>query len=120
MAADTHYGSEAPSFVQEPTWWRLPLGDVEIADLRLRLERDALPFFARFETRDSILQSLRPLRGNTGAGMPNRIVCAILLVHRGETGEAKKMLAAQICEVANKGHTEMHPEYCRAFRFGQD
>lgn len=122
-AADAHYGSETPSFVQEPTccirrrlgmlgpelrdlWWCLPLSDLEIADLRLRLERDALSFFVRFETRDSILRELRQLRGNTGVGMPNRIVCAILLVHRGETGEAKKMLAAQICEAASKGHIE--------------
>jgi hypothetical protein len=85
-------------------WWKLPLGDSGMADLKLRLERDAFPFFARFQTRDSILSELGPLKGNSGAGMPNRIVCAILLAHRGEKEEAKKMLASQIREVANPGH----------------
>jgi len=87
-------------------WWTLPLNNSEIDSLKLRLEHDAFPFFARFETRDFILQELRPLKGNTGAGTPNRILCAILLVHRGEKEEAKGMLANQIREVANKGHAE--------------
>lgn len=71
-----------------------------------RLKQDALPFLARFETRDSILRELTPLKGNTGAGMPNRIVCAILLAHRGEIEAARSMLAAQIREVANPGHAK--------------
>jgi len=121
--ARLQYGAEAPPFVQEPTccirrrlgtlgpshrdlWWTLPLGDPEIADLKLRLEGDAFSFLARYETRDSMLQELWPLKGNSGVGMPNRIVCAILLAHRGDMENAKKMLTAQIREVAKQGHSE--------------
>lgn len=121
-AARIQLGLEARSFISETAccirrrlgmlgpenrdlWWGLPLHGPEVADLRLRLERDAFPFFARFETRDSILKELSPLKGNTGVGLPNRIVCAIILAHRGEAGEAKRMLATQICEVANSGHS---------------
>lgn len=119
--ARAHFGSDTPSFIHEPTccirrrlgslgpeqrdlWWKLPLGWFGISGLKRRLERDALPFLARFETRDFILQELTPLKGNIGGGMPNRIVCAILLAHRGETEAARSMLAAQIREVANPGH----------------
>ena len=122
-AASAQYGSAEPSFVQEPSccirrrlgelgpeqrdlWWKLPLRWFEIPGLKRRLKRDALPFLARFETRDSILQELTPLKGNTGGGMPNRIVCAILLAHRGESEAARAMLAAQIHETANPGHAD--------------
>ena len=131
-----HYGTEAPSFVQEASccvrrrlgnlgpeqrdlWWSLPLGWLGISGLKRRLKQDALPFLARFETRDSILQELTPLRGNTDAGMPNRIVCAILLAHRGENEAARSMLAAQIREVANPGHAKYVQELSDRLALGK-
>ena len=121
--ARTRFGSEPQSFVPEAAccirrrlgtlgpesrdlWWPLPLNTTGIADLRHRIERDVFPFFLRFETRDSILKELTQLKGNLGAGTPNRIVCAILLAHRGESEAARLMLELQIREVANPGHAK--------------
>jgi len=90
-AARAHFGCEEPSFVQEASccirrrlgelgpesrdlWFDLPLSGSGVAGLKLRVERDAFSFFARFQTRDCILEELKPLKGNTGLGLPNRIV----------------------------------------------
>jgi hypothetical protein len=125
--ARVEYGPNGRSFVQEPEccvrhrlgtlgpehrdlWWDLLPNGPSAESLQLRLERDALPFLARFETRDSVFQELSRLKGNSGAGMPPRLVCAILLVHRGQDTKAKETLAAQIREAMNKGH-KGHADY---------
>jgi hypothetical protein len=125
--ARVEYGPNERSFVQEPEccvrhrlgtlgpehrdlWWDLLPNGPSAANLQLRLERDALPFLARFETRDSVFQELARLKGNSGLGMPPRLVCAILLVHRGQDAKAKETLAAQIREAMNKGH-KGHADY---------
>ena len=73
--ARVEYGPNERSFVQEPEccvrhrlgtlgpehrdlWWDLLPNGPSAASLQLRLERDALPFLARFETRDSVFQEL--------------------------------------------------------------
>jgi hypothetical protein len=116
-------GPHKRSFVQEPEccvrhrlgslgpehkdlWWDLPLDGPSTAELRLRLERDALAFLARFETLQSVLVELGRLKGSSGLGLPPRIVCAILLAHRGEIEQAKELLTAQVRETANRGHAE--------------
>ena len=127
--AGVEYGPKKRSFVQEPEccvrhrlgmlgaerrdiWWDLLSDGQSAANLQLRLERDALPFLARFETRDFVFQELSRLKGNSGLGMPPRLVCAILLVHRGQNAKAKETLAAQIREAMDKGH-KGHVEYVR-------
>lgn len=121
--ADAYYGGPTRSFVQEPEccvrqrlgmlgsehrdrWWGLPLDKESWSDLGLRLERDALPFLERFETRDALFEELRNLPGNFGAGLPPRIVCAVVLVRRGEIENARQMLATQVREVDMPGHTK--------------
>jgi hypothetical protein len=87
-------------------WWDLPARPKATADLRTRIERDAFPFLARFESRDSVLQELGRAEEVSGVGGPPRIVCAIILAHRGQVENARNLLATQIRLAADPKHTE--------------
>lgn len=90
-------------------WWNITV-DGEIADeIARRLERDAFPFLARFESRDAILAELRPVADPFYVGTPPRIICAIILASRGQRAEARELLALQVVETRNPGH----PAYVR-------
>jgi Domain of unknown function (DUF4304) len=123
-----HGGGEARSYVQEyhccvrarlgelgpehaDVWWEI-LSDGALADeMRLRLDRDALPFLARFQSRDAILREWGGA-GSTASGSagPPRIHCAIILAVRGRMEDARMLLAEQARETRNPGH----PAYVRA------
>jgi hypothetical protein len=87
-------------------WWAARVDEDTLADLRLRLERDAIAFLARFETRDEILVELMGRRENYGSGGAPRIVSAIILANRGQIDEARKLLETQVVSVAEPRHTE--------------
>lgn len=85
-------GSLGPEHVD--IWWNLQrdnklvesLGD----ELRSRIENDAFPFLARFETRDALLKELL----DPAAKQPRaRVDCAIILAARGQVKEARDILA---------------------------
>jgi hypothetical protein len=92
-------------------WWRIR-DDYQLADeLRKRLERDAFPFFSRFETRDALLSELLHATDRTFVGSPPRIICAIILAVRGCQEDARALLATQIRD--DQSHPQ-HAEYVRA------
>jgi len=102
--ARVEYDPNERSFVQEPECCvRHRLGTLgpEHRDLWWDLLRNGP---------SAVFQELSRLKGNSGAGMPPRLVCAILLVHRGQDAKAKETLAAQIREAMNKGH-KGHADY---------
>jgi hypothetical protein len=121
--AKHRFGSEAKAFVQEYSccirsrlgslggeesdlWWRNDAGDEVLPDLIARLDRDGLPFLARYATRDAILRELKGKSENPGfCFSPPRIITAIILVERGERAEAKRLLAEQAGETGVKGHS---------------
>jgi hypothetical protein len=120
-------GGEAHSFVQEPyccvrarlgelgpehedRWWELQQSDEVTAELWERLKRDGFPFLGRFETRDAILMEWLHIANSPYADNPARIVCAIILVKRGQQADARALLAAQARETRNPGH----PAYVRS------
>lgn len=76
-------------------WWDLQRDD-KLAEslgdeLRSRIENDAFPFLARFETRDALLKELLdPAAKQPGA----RANCAIILAARGQVKEARDILVA--------------------------
>ena len=89
----------------EDMWWTLGVPYDGAAEVCHRIERDALPFLARFETRDALLNqwTLDTPNPYTG-GKPPRIVCAIILAVRGRRDEARSFLVAQAREHRNHPH----------------
>lgn len=94
---------------QADIWWDIRLDDAIVGEIRQRLERDAFPFFDRFETRDAILTEWQRAASSPFAGAP-RIVCAVILAERGQIADARALLAEQARETKNPGH----PAYVRA------
>ncbi len=85
-------------------WWNLDSVHEQAAEVFQRVERDALPFLAQFETRDAILQlwmredaSLSSLERQR-----QRIACAIILAIRGQGEEARSILSALLREEPSK------------------
>ncbi len=75
-------------------WWDLPGNQKTETDLWRRFETNALPFLARLESRDLLLQEFE---ANPEIGGPgSRITRAIMLVARGLTEPAKSLLSEQI------------------------
>ena len=122
-----HGGGEAKSWVQEyhccvrtrlgrasgekrDIWWHARVEDVVIDDVRRRLEQGGLPFLERFSTRDKILAEWDDRSENSGAGIPPRIVMAIILAERSQKDRARALLARQALETRNPGH----PAYVRS------
>jgi hypothetical protein len=91
-------------------WWKLEDNVMLEGDMRLRLERDALPFLDQFGSRDAILHEWKDLSRNMGFSNPPRIVCAIILFHRGEREQARHLLSLQ----AQESHNPSHPAYVRS------
>lgn len=83
-------------------WWHLPSGETTVRDLRTRFERDAFPFFARVDGRDSILRELEEGRGSFAP----RIHRAIILAARGQTENARELLSEQIRSSNSAKHSE--------------
>lgn len=119
-------GGKVPSFVHEydchlrsrigglgperrDLWWILSNAPELTAEILLRFERDVLPWFARFETRDSVLAELIPGTQSAYTNTP-RIVCALILLERGLREPARTLLAAQ----ARETHNPAHPAYVRS------
>jgi Domain of unknown function (DUF4304) len=121
--AQYHGGGEPKHFVQEyhccvrarlsslrqepkESWWKIR-DDRQTADeVRERLELDAFPFLARFESRDGLLNELLQAPDLGSIGGPPRIVSAIILTARGEPGKARALLAAQVRNAGNLSHAE--------------
>jgi hypothetical protein len=91
-------------------WWLLSPTDALKDEICDRLARHALPFMARFESRDAILREWAAVEKHPFAGSPPRIVKAIILAERGLAQEARTLLGAQAQETHNPGH----PAYVRA------
>jgi hypothetical protein len=91
-------------------WWEMDRVDDLAAEVWERLERDAFPFFARFESRDAILREWLRKAKVAFTGGPPRVVCAVILAARGEHGEARSLLADQVRESPHHPH---HQEYVR-------
>src|SRR5450631_794281 len=93
-------------------WWSVRSEKKTVAEVRLRLDRDAFPWFRRFETRDSLLQELEKAEETWGTGGPPRIICAILLAHRGQTEKARENLILR----PESGQTPSIRNMCRLLR----
>lgn len=98
----------------EDRWWEIRDDEQIAAELELRLEQDAFPFLARFESRDMLLNEFSQMidegvPGFVGGGPP-RIICAIILAARGQHKDARELLADQ---VRNSQTHPGHAEYVR-------
>jgi len=86
-------------------WWKISTSGALVSELLERLQSEALPFFRRFENRDQILGEFRTTADNTELMAVPRIVCAIILLNRGDRETARSLLAAQAREhTRNPGH----------------
>ena len=109
-------GREASGFVSEPhccirtrlghlgpeqrdLWWPVTDEEALAAELSERLERDGFPFLACYETRDALLAQLQRLdyKPSPATNAP-RMICAYVLAERGEMGQVRDLLAAQVRE----------------------
>jgi uncharacterized protein DUF4304 len=80
---------------QTQSWWKITDDDALVIELRQRLQNAAFPLFQRFENRDQILNEFQTASDNTDLMATPRIVCAIILLNRGEREQARELLAAQ-------------------------
>jgi hypothetical protein len=97
-------GNLAPE--RRDIWWSFEAGNASelAAEIFRRLERDALPFLAQFETRDALLKRLLNEPSTPFASRP-RIVCSIILATRGQRDKAKSLLSEQALEHRNHPHS---------------
>jgi hypothetical protein len=89
-------------------WWEVSVSKPLITELLERLQNEAFPLFQRFGHRDRIINEFRTATDNTELMAVPRIVCAIILLNRGEREEARRLLEAQA-----RDHTRnpSHPPY---------
>jgi hypothetical protein len=91
-------------------WWELkkePDSVEEVVnEIRQRLEVDAFPFLARFETREALLSELLSGPSTASYRSPrSRVDCAIILAARGQRSEAHDLLAAhRAAHIRERGH----------------
>ena len=86
-------------------WWKISASEALLSEFQERLQKEALPFFQRFENRDQILSEFRTATDNTDLMAVPRIVCAVILLNRGDREAARDLLAAQAREhTRNPGH----------------
>ena len=105
-----HGGQEAKSVVHDgnccirtrlgrkldkESWWKISDAEPLAAEIWGGIQNEAFPLFQRFENRDQIVNEFQAETDNTELMKAPRIVCAIILVHRGEREEARRLLAAQ-------------------------
>jgi len=94
---DERLGMLAPEHAD--IWWNIPrddkMSEILLEELRGRLESDAFPFLARFETRDALLEEVLNPSGNPQLlGNRGRVICAIILAARGQVEDARDLLVA--------------------------
>lgn len=92
-------------------WWKVSEDPLLVADVRHRLETNAIPFLERFRSREFILAELAGRNDTLGGGGPARVVCAIILACRGEAQAARRLLVEQIEE--NRESYPTHADYVR-------
>ncbi len=119
--AEQQAGKASKSFVQEyrccvrtrlpvlgpearDVWCGITADGALAEELLVRFQRDAVPFFRKFETRDAILEQWLTASKSPFAFTPPRIVCAIILSKRGRSEDARALLASQAKETLNPGH----------------
>src|SRR5262249_39019851 len=72
---------------------------------RAEKRRRFIPLPGRSETREAIAKQWKDAPEHVGIGGPPRIVCAIILVGRGELQAARRLSAAQAQETRYPGHS---------------
>ena len=119
--ARNHGGGEAKSVVhdydcsirtrlgrtaEKEFWWKVSASEPLITELLERLQNEAFPFFQRFQHREQIINEFRAATDCTELMAAPRIVCAIILLNRGEREEARRLLTAQARDrTSNPGHS---------------
>jgi len=93
---------------EKEAWWEVSLSQPLITEMLDRLQNEAFPFFQRFEYRDQIINEFRNTKDNTPLMAVPRIVCAIILLNRGNRDEARRLLAAQ---ASDHSRNPRHPAY---------
>jgi hypothetical protein len=90
-------------------WWDLESVHEQAAEVFHRIERDALPFLARFETRDAILQQWMQENSDVSKFDRSRqqTACAIIMAIRGRRGEARSILSAALRQLADHPSAQM-------------
>jgi Domain of unknown function (DUF4304) len=93
---------------EKEIWWKVCIDESLIRELRERFRLEAFALFDRFKTRDQVLSEFRMQARNTKLMLVPRIVCAIILLERGQRHEAQALLAAQ---AADPGPNPHHRQY---------
>jgi hypothetical protein len=108
-------GSIGPE--RQDIWWELREVPHQSADIFHRIERDALPFLAKFETRETILAAWmpeRPIEDTDFARFTRsreQLACGIILAAQGRRDEARSFL------LASMEHLKHHPSSAGIRRF---
>lgn len=93
---------------EKDIWWNISTSGAVVADVIERLQNEAFPLFRRFESRTQILDEFLAKSENTPLMTVPRIVCAIILLEKGERQEAGRLLAAQARESTHIPHHQTY------------
>ena len=114
-----HGGGEAKSVVHDhnccirtrlgrgtrrESWWKISADEPLVTQLLQRFQNEAFPLFQRFENRDQILNEFQTATDNTDLMLVPRIVCAIILLNRGDREKARHLLTAQARDHTRNPH----------------
>ena len=94
---------------RQDIWWELKDLEDITDEIRQRIERDALPFLERFETRDRVLAVLADAENKFVLEGMRCEIRAIILAARGQVADATQILATyfqQTMEVEKKKHIQ--------------
>ncbi len=84
-------------------WWDIDPPSAWLSEQRERLERDAIGFLARYSDRDSLLHELSAAEPFT---LRPNIIGAVILARRGQSAEARRLLAAQLAGAGRSSQSE--------------
>jgi hypothetical protein len=88
-------------------WWQLSADALPTEDIRLRLERDGLPYLDKLLSRDAVLVELENPTPGTALLNP-KIAIACILATRGQTADARTLLQSHVEEESARGGNEGH------------
>lgn len=88
-------------------WWQLSADSLPTEDIRLRLERDGLPYLDKLSSRDAVLVELENPAPGTALLNP-KIARACILATRGQAADAHALLQSHVDEEFSHGDNKIH------------
>lgn len=87
-------------------WWPFPYEQSDLDDVVQRLKNGGMSFLERYSTRDKILTGFANGDVPRNINLPNEVMRAIMLAHRGDKEQARHVFADYIGEITAPAHEQ--------------